>query len=60
VRVGPIGRRSLCPSSFSSELHPSVKGKAETIATDLYDSKGVKALIAKIDGETRHIHHLLI
>jgi NAD(P)-dependent dehydrogenase (short-subunit alcohol dehydrogenase family) len=34
-------------------------GKVETIAADFYDAEAVKSLIAKIDGETRHINHLV-
>src|SRR6516164_6303585 len=41
------------------ELEAGGKGKVETIAADFYDAEAVKSLIAKIDGETRHINHLV-
>src|SRR6516164_8143606 len=41
------------------ELEAGDKGKVETIAADFYDAEAVKSLIAKIDGETRHINHLV-
>src|SRR3974377_379094 len=41
------------------EVEAGDKGKVETIAADFYDAEAVKSLIAKIDGETRHINHLV-
>src|SRR6516225_2109421 len=41
------------------ELEAGGKGKIETIAADFYDAGAVKSLIAKIDGETRHVNHLV-
>src|SRR5262249_22569194 len=41
------------------ELEAGGRGKVETIAADFYDAGAVKSLIAKIDGETRHINHLV-
>ena len=41
------------------ELEAGGKGKVETITADFYDAGAVKSLIAKIDGETRHINHLV-
>jgi NAD(P)-dependent dehydrogenase (short-subunit alcohol dehydrogenase family) len=40
-------------------LEKSGKGKVETIAADLYDPAAVKALIARIGKESRHIDHLV-
>src|SRR6516165_3676852 len=41
------------------ELEAGGRGKVETITADFYDAGAVKSLIAKIDGETRHINHLV-
>ena len=41
------------------ELGAAAKDRIETIKTDLYDGDAVKALIARIDAETRHINHLV-
>jgi len=41
------------------ELESLGKGKVETIVADFYDWKSVKALIARIDIETRHINRLV-
>lgn len=41
------------------ELGAGAKDKIETVKADLYDAEAVKTLIAKIDGETRHINHLV-
>jgi NAD(P)-dependent dehydrogenase (short-subunit alcohol dehydrogenase family) len=41
------------------ELEAAGKGKVETIVADFYDDATVKALIAMIDSETRHIDHLV-
>src|SRR5215469_7751562 len=38
------------------ELEAGGRGKVETITADFYDAGAVKSLIAKIDGETRHIN----
>jgi NAD(P)-dependent dehydrogenase (short-subunit alcohol dehydrogenase family) len=40
-------------------LEKGGKGKVETIAADLYDPAAVKALIARIEKEPRHINHLV-
>jgi short-subunit dehydrogenase len=41
------------------ELESFGKGKVETIVADFYDWESVKALIARIDIETRHINRLV-
>src|SRR5215472_6695514 len=41
------------------ELEAGGRGKVETITANFYDAGAVKSLIAKIDGETRHINHLV-
>jgi Short-chain dehydrogenases of various substrate specificities len=41
------------------DLESFGKGKVETIVADFYDWKSVKALIARIDIETRHINRLV-
>jgi len=45
-----VGRDKAKLAERKGELEASGKGKAETIATDLFDSKGVKALASRIAG----------
>jgi hypothetical protein len=54
-----VGRDKAKLAAVKGELTSSGKGKVETVATDLYDATAVKALIGKIDGETRRIAHLV-
>lgn len=54
-----VGRDQAKLDARKGELEVKGKGKIETISADLYEPKAVKALIAKIDGEARHIHHLV-
>jgi NAD(P)-dependent dehydrogenase (short-subunit alcohol dehydrogenase family) len=54
-----VGRDQGKLDARKGELEAGGKGKVEAIAADLYDAEAVKSLIAKIDGETRHINHLV-
>ena len=54
-----VGRDQAKLDARKGELEAKGKGKIETISADLYEPKAVKALIAKIDGEARRIHHLV-
>jgi hypothetical protein len=54
-----VGRDRNKLDAPKRELEANGKGRVETIAADLYDAQAVKALIAKIDGEKRHINYLV-
>src|SRR5262249_57543159 len=57
--VGLVGRDEDKLAARNGELEAGCRGKIETIAADFYDVGAVKSLIAKIDGDTRHINHLV-
>src|SRR6516225_9675202 len=60
--VADGGTVVLVARTRTNWLHARVSlklGKVETIAADFYDAGAVKSLIAKIDGETRHINQLV-
>jgi NAD(P)-dependent dehydrogenase (short-subunit alcohol dehydrogenase family) len=54
-----VGRDRAKLEACKVDLEANGKGKVETTAADLYESTALKALIAKIDSETRHIKYLV-
>lgn len=54
-----VGRDRDKLEALKREFEADGKGQVETIAADLYDAQAVKALIARIDAEKRHINHLV-
>lgn len=50
-----IGRNADKLQRARDEIEQSTRGQVETFATDLYDHESTRQLIARIDGEERHI-----
>lgn len=54
-----VGRDQGKLDQAIADLNGHTAGKAEAVSIDLYDPAAVDSLIAKIDGETRHIDQLV-
>lgn len=54
-----VGRDQGKLDQAIEDLNGHAAGKAEAVSIDLYDPAAVDSLIAKIDGETRHIDQLV-
>lgn len=54
-----VGRDQAKLATCKAELESSGTGRVETLAADLYDPTAVKLLITRINGEARHINHLV-